>query len=265
MRDDTSAPRRWTVPIRLAIAALAILAATRSDTVRAQQWAQSRPSDIYRDGVRYRDVQFGDTTYRLPVSKYMIGITPYDKERNHAAFTFDAILPDVTPASDDPEEVAKWGKGKGWFRQIHGLIEYGRNFITQERMAEEAFKYSQSLKALRDAGTKKHQELLADLKYLDPNVYTTLANGCRRYEGEALAGNIFQVCGSGDDDNMLVVECRTGNAHFRVPSPSCEVMINVADNTQLTYFYGYDYFERAQDIHRKVVALIKSFRIDAKP
>jgi hypothetical protein len=50
----------------------------------------------------------------------------------------NAVLPDVTPASDDPAEAAKWGKGTGWRRQIFGLVEYGQNFIPEEQMLENA-------------------------------------------------------------------------------------------------------------------------------
>jgi hypothetical protein len=230
----------------------------RLGTISGNVMPTPDPNDTHRDGVHHEDVQFGDTIYRLPVDKYLIGINPYNKARDHAAFTFNALLPDVTPASDDPVEATKWGKGTGWHRQIFGLVEYGRNFISPEQMLEKEFESSRDMKAFAD---KHYATTLSDLIYLDRTKFSTLPNGCRKYEGETgLNANVLQVCENGGD--MVLVECATGNTHIHIPSPSCSVHTNIADKTELTYHYGFNYFELALDIHLKLRALIESFRMN---
>ena len=265
MRTMQARRNAWMVATGVTIAALVIVFAIRIEAIRAERGAQLHASDLVQDGVRYRDVQFESTTYRLPVDKYRIGITPFDKERDYAAFIFDAIAPNVTPSSDDPEEVAKWGKGKGWFRNLHGLVEYGWNVRMQQKTLEDRFEDSRRFKVMIERESKDPQNALKKWKFLDPNVYELLANGCRKYEGYFLTGNVIQVCGNGDDEHMLLVSCDLGDARGKVPSPSCSVMINIAGKTRLKYSYSYDYFDDALEIHRRLIALLNSFRIEAAP
>lgn len=254
-----SAPRNCSRNVR--IIAISCAVTVLIVLLGSGQSSQRRAGDVVRDGVRYRDVQFGDTIYRLPVDKYRIGITPFDKERDYAAFIFDAVAPDLTPPSDDPEEVAKWGKGKGRFRNLHGLVEYGWNVQTQQKQLEDSFEDSRRFRSHIERWSKDPQSVLRKLKFLDPNVYSTLPSGCRRYEGYFLTGNVIQVCENGDGEHMLVVSCDLGDARGRVPSPSCKVTINIAARTRLTYSYSYEYFDSALEVHRKLISLLNSFRI----
>lgn len=200
-----------------------------------------------------RDVRFGETIYRIPVAKYRIWSKPYATANDPPTFGFSLILPDLAPVTSDPAEVATWGKGTGWHRELHVLVQYWRDYITQQKMLENAFNDSKRMKALQDEYEKQGKKVVRS-RYLDKDVYTELPDGCRRYEGYAIGGNVVQVCGEGQ--SLLVTKCVTD-----VPSPGCHVAITYADKTQLTYSYGYDYADQGLAIHRKLIALLDSFRV----
>jgi hypothetical protein len=63
---------------------------------------------------------------------------------------------------------------------------------------------------------------------------------------------------SDNDGDVLIIECAT-----YAPAPGCQVYgSRVTDETQLSYAYGYEYFDQALEIHRKLLSLINSFRAD---
>ncbi|MFG1480934.1 hypothetical protein V5F53_20085 [Xanthobacter sp. V4C-4] len=225
----------------------------------------SRPAGARAaSGPAYKDVWFGRTLYRLPVRKYWIWVQQYNAERDYAAFGFDALVPDATPMADDPAEVAVWGKGQGWHRNLHVMVEYGKNLISQSQMLENAFENNNTMKYLSE---NTAIELSVNKKYdillLDNSKYTLLANGCKRYDGIFMGGSIIQACGDGD--GMIIIQCNTGfpGINVKPPSPGCVVNFNLYDKTAISYAYGYDYFDLAPDIHKNIVALLTSFRVEA--
>lgn len=175
---------------------------------------------------------------------------------------FSLILPDLTPSTSDPYEVAKWGTGTGFHKQLHISVEYGMNYISQEQALENAFAQSQNMKSLQDKDESEGKTIVR-LKYLDRNHFRYLPNGCKQYEGYAIGGSMFEVCGHGDD--LLVIGCQTeaGLSGGRRGFPYCKVMINYADRTQLTYSFGYEYLYYMPEIHKKLIALLDGFRLDA--
>lgn len=256
--------RRVLVTILIVVSASAIylvvsLYIRRDKLIDGSHWPTSTaPSAMARDnGADFEEVSFGGTVYHLPVKKYRIWVQQYDRTRDHAAFGFSTILPDLSPATSDPDEVATWGKGKGWRKEMPILVEYGWNFITQAEAIENAFNDSKRMKKLQDDDENEGKEV-SRFTYLDKNIYTELQNGCRRYDGHSIAADVIQICGQGE--TLTVIECALGTPKHRLPSPSCKVMFNLTDKTQVTYSYGYNYFELAPEIHKKLVALLNSFR-----
>ena len=204
----------------------------------------------------YKFVNLGSTEYRLPVKKYGIWVKPYDKRRDHAAFGFDALLPDVSPASDDPDDAKQWGTGTGWHRQVRVLVEYGRDFISQEQMLNNFLELSRGLKRVfeKDARedsiyAKRSAEHAASIN----ENYVTLSNGCKRYENLGIDTNLVQICKLGAQN--ILIGCDT-----KAPSPGCSVHINIADKTQLTYDYGFQYLDQAILIQEHISSLLRSFQ-----
>ncbi len=208
----------------------------------------------------YTDVLFGSERYHLPAANYRMWVQNYDKDRDHAAFGFSAILPDIAPATTNPAEAATWGTGTGWHREIHVLVEYGRNFIAQEQQLDNAFAFAEKLKSMENKEKENNTRPMPPnaIKYISRDKYEIMTNGCKKYEGEGLGGNeVLQVC---DEPNpMIFIECDLGLTH-KFPYPSCKSAFNLSDKTQVTYSYGYDYFEQGQDIHHRLVELLMSFR-----
>jgi hypothetical protein len=95
------------------------------------------------------DVHIGDTVYHLPVAAYLMSAGPCNVTTNHVAAHFSLILPGLDPASDDPAEVANWGKGTGWHRELHILVEYIKdyNFASQQQLIDDAFAVSEEAMA----------------------------------------------------------------------------------------------------------------------
>jgi len=182
----------------------------------AEQAELKQGADFYQDGIHYREVYFGNVVYRLPVTKYSIGISPYNVTRDHASFGFSLILPDLSRLSSDPTEVATWGKGTGWHRELHILVEYGRDFISQQKKLDWAFDSSEQLKdADYQHNLASHPEIVNNSKFLDKSVYGTMPDGCKKYVGESLAGDVLKVCNfNGYKEDIFLVECSTGEAHF---------------------------------------------------
>jgi len=205
-------------------------------------------------------ILLGNTRYNLPIEKYRIWIQPHDKTSDHAAFGFDAILPDVAPATSDLTEAKTWGTGTGWHRDVHVLVEYGRNFISQKQQFENAIQQSQTMKELQDTEISKGQSV-ARFKYIYKDNYAKLDNGCKKYEGYSIGGNVMQLCEKNGD--LLVIQCHaeTEINNYKL-SPYCTVMITIDETTQLTYSYSYSYFDLAPDIHHRLVDLITSFRVE---
>lgn len=249
-RSGVDIARRLTSTLALVAARVLVLAVVligAGEPSRAQS-AQSAPPP------GYRDVQFGPTTYRVPYEKYRIGIQPYDPESDYAAMVFDLILPDLAPSTSDPAEVATWGRGTGWHRQLHILVEYGRNFISEKQQFESAFSQSAEMRVSSESYDKEHRiDNTKNRTFLDFNKFITEPNGCRRYIGESINSTMIEECGEGV--SMFITKCKTD-----VPSPSCHVMTNYADKTQLWYGYGESYLGLAPTIQAKIAALLDSFR-----
>ena len=171
------------------VVAVALVGLARSD--RAQGASTPPPPG-------YQDVQFGPTVYRIPYEKYNVGIQPYDPARDHAAFFFSLILPDLAPSTSDPAEVASWGTGTGWHRQLHILVEYGRDYISQQQQMLNAFSQSESMKKMTEDDARRAGKPVKHIfKYMTADHFDTLANGCRLYHGYAIAADTMMVCGSG--------------------------------------------------------------------
>jgi hypothetical protein len=246
--------------IRIAAAALVFATPTAFAEVKQLELSGGHQKD------QYCDIHLGDTVYHLPVAEYSIGAGPCDEATNHAVINFSLILPDLEPVTANPSEAAQWGKGTGFHRELHILVEYYRNFISQTKMIDEAFEDSVRSKISDQQYVASHPESatkFANKHYLDRDVYVTLPNGCKKYFGPTLAGDVIQICKVNDyDDDFLFVRCNTLMASGKsIPYPVCTVMINIGDKTQLTYSFGYNYFNQALDIHKKLLALLATFRL----
>jgi len=228
---------------------------------RLQPAIQARSTPLAKPGGGdFVDVAFGKTIYHLPVKLYRIGTQAYDKENDHAGFGFSAILPDVAPASSDLAEVATWGMGTGWHRELHVLVEYGREFITQEKTLENAFADSRSMKLLQDK-QEKNGEKVVRFKYLDPSKFTVMNNGCKKYTG--ISGYLgYQPLACQTKRGLLIARCfpTTSLPNGWKVSPHCEVMINFDKKTELSYGYSYAYLDDTVSIYEKLTDLLDSFR-----
>jgi hypothetical protein len=124
-------------------------------------------------------------------------------------------------------------------------------------MLENAFSESQDMKLRQDKDAKEGY-LGSRFKYLDKNIYTKMQNDCKKYNGYAINSDTIQVCEL--DNSLLVIDCNTTEMinNYKL-SPSCNVRVNIGNKTQLTYSYGYDYFDKATIIHNNLIILIKSF------
>ncbi|MFG1478830.1 hypothetical protein V5F53_09195 [Xanthobacter sp. V4C-4] len=226
----------------------------------------SRPAGARAaSGPAYKDVWFGRTLYRLPVRKYWIWVQQYNAERDYAAFGFDALVPDATPMADDPAEVAVWGKGQGWHRNLHVMVEYGRNLISQSQILENAFNDNNEMKiTLEKMADERGIKNIQNISFLDSSKYTLLSNGCKRYDGSFISRNIIQACGNGEE--LILFSCHTvmfGDI-IKIPYPGCSVSFKLDDKVAVDYSFGYDNFDLAPDIHRNLVALLTSFRVEAR-
>ena len=209
--------------------------------------------DIAQSSPGYRDVQLGPNVFHVPYQQYHVGVPTGQPQ--YPALAFSLILPELAPITSDPAEVATWGKGTGWHRELHILVQYYVNYISQQQQFDNAFQRSAEM------------EVLVELDPLHPHVIPILSrdnfsieqNGCKRYYGYAGIGNIMDVCGSGD--LLLVAICNTdpgpASWHF---NPYCQVMVNYADKTQLTYAFGYDYLPFLPEIQNKLTALLDSWK-----
>ena len=226
----------------------------------------SRPAGARAaSGPEYKDVWFGRTLYRLPVRKYWIWVQQYNAERDHAAFGFDALVPDATPMADDPAEVAVWGKGQGWHRNLHVMVEYGKNLISQSQMLRNAFDNNNSAKIRREkSANERGVKNIPNISFLDLSKYTILLNGCRRYDGLFISRNIIQECGDGEE--LILFSCQTVmfGDEIKIPYPGCSVSFNIYDKVAVDYSFGYEHFDWAPEIHRNLVALLNSFRVEAR-
>jgi hypothetical protein len=246
------------------------------------QSAQSEPP------AGYRDVRFGPTVYRIPYEKYHVGIQPYDPQRDHAALVFSLILPDLAPSTSDPAEVATWGKGTGFHKELHILVEFGQDYISQEQQFQNAFEDSARMKALQDARAHDGKPMNR-FRILTPEDFSSQPNGCKIYQGYMIGGDLMQVCDIGSSLLVTICDTDTATESNRIKSepgaitgvlgvpihgtilgalglpihvnPYCKVMINYADKTQLTYSFGYEYLEIAPEISKKLTALLDGFRL----
>ena len=214
----------------------------------------------------YRDVQFGGKTYHLPAVEYRMWVQPYDKVREHAAFGFSAIAPTIAPATSDPEEAATWGKGTGWHREIHILVEYGNSFVSQQKQIENVFGQTESMRRLED-NLQREGRPVVRFRLLDRGDFTTLPDGCKRYQGYALTGNEIRICDDAGAPLLSICDSRTsmplvGGRTWKL-NPYCSVMENADERTQLTYSFSYDYAGKVLQIHRDLLAMLKSFRAPA--
>ncbi len=214
----------------------------------------------------YRDVQFGEKTYHLPAVGYRMWVQSYDKVREHAAFGFSAIAPAIAPATSDPEEAATWGKGTGWHRQIQILVEYGNTFVSQQKQIENAFDNTESMRRAEDSLQRQGRPVVHS-RLLDQGNFITLPDGCKRYQGYALTGDEIRICDDAGAPLLAICDSRTsmplvgGGTWTR--SPYCRVMENADEKTRLTYSFSYDYADKVLQIHRDLLALLKSFRTPA--
>ena len=187
--------------------------------------------------------------YRLPVKKYNMWVQPYSAKTDQAAFGFSLILPNLAPSTTDPAEVAKWGMGTGLHKELHILMQYYVDPISQQQMADLDFQQS----AYYRRASILHPPL-KPRKYLDPKKYTVLANGCRKYEGFFNEGEILFECGTGN--SMWVTTCE-----LDVPFPGCQSLVQFEHKMALDYSYGYNFVDRNVEIHGGLLKLLKSFRV----
>jgi hypothetical protein len=70
-----------------------------------------------------------------------------------------------------------------------------------------------------------------------------------------------QICDlNGYSDKVIFISC-AGVLYLKVASPSCTVRFKIGDHAQVTYDFGYDYFDQALEIHRKLLTLIASWAV----
>jgi hypothetical protein len=193
-------------------------------------------------------LQLGSETFHIPET--------YVSKSHNNSLTFGLILPDLAPASSDPNEAATWGKGTGWHKLLHVLVQHYVPFISQQKIFEDALDDSERMKALQDADPRafnREQIYSRDKFDIQPN-------GCKIYHGYSFGGDLMQTCGEGP--SFFVVQCRTDPTK-KIIYPSCNVMINYDDQIQLTYTYGYDYLPLAPEIHQKLFTLLDSWKATA--
>ena len=212
----------------------------------------------------FTDVDFGPVRYHLPVQTYRMWAQKYDPKKDRAAFGFSAIAPNVDPASSDPNESASWGRGTGWHKEIHILFEYGYRFETAQQSFDRAIKNSLQMKEMQDSDESDGKKN-GRFQYLDPERFQVLANGCKKYEGDAIAGNETLMCQT--EDGLVYVACHPEkgiilpNGKFWQFYPYCDVHVNVGERSALTYAFGYEFIGEFPEMHRRLVRLLKSFQV----
>ena len=210
------------------------------------------PAQI-RNIPEYTSLVLPDQSYRIPSKEYNVFVQQYNAKNGQAAFGFDLILPDLLPSTSDPEETAQWGNGTGWHKDLHILMQYGVDTISQKKLMEDRFKESEDL---------KNSKIFIYKQYLDPNKYTLLPNQCKKFEGEFLGGDVMIVCGNGN--TMWVTTCDSSTHAINLPSyktsPYCQTTVKYMGKMQLTYAYGYQYIDHVVEIHNNLLKLLDSFR-----
>ncbi|MEA2841318.1 MAG: hypothetical protein QOF41_2648 [Methylobacteriaceae bacterium] len=190
---------------------------------QAQQSAERRGSDA-----SFRTVQFGPVTYKIP-DIFLPGVTPFNKDKNYAAFTIGILLPEFKPAGTDPQEFRR----TGWHNQLTALFEYGLHFRDEMEIVDET---------LESAGISKDR-------------YQTKENGCRFYQGQMAVSNELYVCPR--EAYVIKITCDTRHASF----PSCTVIENIGGNTTVIYHYSRKYVDLAVWIDDRIREQATTFAV----
>ena len=205
----------------------------------------------------FTEVDFGSVRYHLPAETYRIWAQKYDPKKDRAAFGFSAIAPNVDPASADPNESANWGRGTGWHKEIHILFEYGYIFGTAQQSFDRAIKNSLLMKKMQDTDERNGKRVVR-FRYLDPEQFEVMVNGCKKYEGFAIAGDETLMCPT--KDGLVYVACHPEkgttlpNGKFWKWFPYCDVHVNVGERSALTYSFGYEFISDFPEMHRTPAA-----------
>ncbi|WP_237482529.1 hypothetical protein [Lichenibacterium dinghuense] len=214
----------------------------------------------------FTDVYFGNVRYHLPVQTYRMWVQKYDAMKDRAAFGFSVIAPNIDPASSDPNESVNWGRGTGWHKEVHILFEYGHSLVTAQQSFEHAIKDSLQMKEFQDA-RERNGERRGGFKYLDPDRFELMQNGCKKYQGYAIAGNESLMCPT--EDGLVYVACHPEkgmplpNGGFWKWSPYCAVNVNVGERAALQYAFSEDYIDDFPQMHHRLINLLKSFQVSS--
>lgn len=172
---------------------------------------------------------FGGEVYAVP-KMYWPGETQQEANHSYAAFNLSMLLPDFTPAAENPKKFNE----VGWHNQLTVLVEYGTHFITPEDWITQYDKWG---------NLKKDSWVLAP-------------NGCQLFRGNFLDGKELYYCST--DFGTIVFTCKTQD---EFPSPSCTSRENIGDKTTIIYHYSRLYVDKAISIDAKIRALLQTFRV----
>ena len=124
---------------------------------------------------------------------------------------FSLILPDLAPSTSDPAEVATWGTGTGFHKELHILVEYGMNYISQEQQFENAFSQSEAMRRSSEAFDTDHGlNITQHRHFLDRNTFELQSNGCKKYVGESIFSTMLYTCR--ENSSIILTTCRTNVA-----------------------------------------------------
>ncbi|MGR7994431.1 hypothetical protein [Xanthobacter sp. ZOL 2024] len=204
----------------------------------------------------YTDVYFGNIFCHLPDKEYRIWIQRYNQDKKYGALGFSLILPNLDPATTDPSEAKRWGTGVGWGKELSILVEFGDNYINSKKMINYLFDRANS-SMRRQGQSNAGGGSVNQSNILDRNKFTTLRNGCKRYDGDAIAFDVIQICH--EDEGPVLISCKVGPEEKWSKNPYCHAKINVTEGMRVSYSYGYAYFEESLELHDKLLTLLRSF------
>jgi hypothetical protein len=190
------------------------------------QQAFHLPSSVDSQSV---SVRLGPLLYDVP-RNYLAGVTQPRATNSYAAFTIRALLPDLSPRTN---QKAQRLDEIGWHNEFSALFEYDRHPRSPEEVLESYLKddgISQSDFRPIGAGYRLYQNPKTSWREI--------------YTKETPNGLLLFICGT------------TANG---TPFPSCTVNESVGENIGVIYHFGRDHLNQASDIDLKLRALLKSF------
>ena len=104
-----------------------------------------------------------------------------------------APYPGHRACNHQPGRSSNLGDWDGLAREMHVLVEYGRNFIAQEQQLDNAFAFAEKLKSMANQERENNSRPMPPntVKYISRDKYEIMTNGCRNTKGKGSAAMSF--------------------------------------------------------------------------